>query len=252
MVNRSCPKGLLAMSTACLITSLLSLTPSSAAQKSTAAAASVSKLTVTFDGGQLAKKLNIKIIPKIANSIDDAPFMNGEPEHLRISFDNDKVTDNFEWQRQILIYPLAPYSQLFKGKERVEFDKTVGSLKSIVQKRSAAGVKELPMLPAIESYEVFHSHVKILDYKGGTCVAFITCYAQDEAPFKNGDFFYSYQGLSSDGKYYISLTYPVKAKALKDNTPLKAGIKLLTNLPDKEFTPSLSEIDKMIESISIK
>ncbi|MDR3612078.1 MAG: hypothetical protein P4L53_00835 [Candidatus Obscuribacterales bacterium] len=252
MVNRFYPNALLALSTACLVASLVSLAPGSAAQKNSTAAAGVSKLAVTFDGAHLAKTLNIKIVPKTPNSIDDAPFMNGEPEHLQISFDNDKINDGFDWHRQILVYPLTPYSQLFTGKERTEFDKTVGSLKSIVQKRSAAGVKELPMLPAMESYEVFHSHVKILDYKGGTGVAFITCYAQDEAPFKNGDFFYSYQGLSSDGKYYISLTYPVKAKALKDNTPLKAGIKLLTNLPDKEFTPSLSEIDKMIESISIK
>jgi len=253
MVNRFSPKGLLALSTAYLAASLISLTPCNAAQKtSTAANPSVSKLAVTFDGGHLAKRLNIKVFPKIANSFDDAPFMNGEPEHLRITFDNDEADNNFVWKRQILIYPLASYAQLFKGKERAEFDRTVGSLKSIIQKRSGAGVKEFPMLPAMDCYEVFHSHVKILDYKGGTGVAFLTCYAQDEAPFKNGDFFYSYQGLSSDGRYYIALTYPVKAKALKDNMPLKAGIKLLTNLKADEFTPSLGEIDKMIESISIK
>jgi hypothetical protein len=254
MVKLFCPKGLLALSTICLVSSLVSQLSCHAAQKtSTASAAGVSKLIATVDGGQLAKTIHLKVIPKTANNFDEPPFMNGEPEHLRVSFDSDKITDyGADLQSQLLVYPVAAYAQLFKGKERAEFDKTVASLKSIIQKRTAAGVKELPMLPAVEAYEVFHNHVKILEYKGGTGVAFIACYAQDEAPLKNGDFFYSYQGLSHDGKYYISLTYPVKANKLKDNTPLKTGIKLLTNLQDKEFTPSLSDIDKMIESISIK
>jgi hypothetical protein len=254
MVNLFSSRSSIALGAVCFFSSLLPLTPCSAAQKaSTTAAPAVSKLSVTFDAGPLAKTLHPSVIPETPNNFDEPPFMNGEPEHLRVSFDRDKISDyGADLQRQLLVYPVAAYAQLFKGKEKVEFAKTVSLLKTIVSKRTAAGFKELPMLPAVEAYELFHNHVKILDYKDGSGVAFIACYAQDEAPIKNGDFFYSYQGLSRDNKYYISLTYPVKANKLKDNMPLKTSVKLLSNLQDKEFTPSLSEIDKMIESLSIK
>jgi hypothetical protein len=178
--------------------------------------------------------------------------MNGEPEHLRVSFDNDKLKDySPDLQRELLVYPLPSYAVLFKGKEKVAFDKMVPELKKAIATKSDKGLKAIPMLPAAEAFEVFHNHVKYLDFNKGSGVAFLTSYAQDEAPMKNGDFFYSYQGISNDGKYYLSLQYPVKAPKLPTKATPKAGIDYLAKLPDGEFVPSLSEIDKMIKAITI-
>ena len=179
--------------------------------------------------------------------------MNGEPEHLRLGFDNDKLTDySADLQRELLVYPLPSYAVLFKGKEKAAFDKVVPELKKIIAAKSDKGVKAIPMLPAVEAAEVFHNHVKYLNFKDGSGVAYLTSYAQDEAPLKNGDFYYSYQGISTDGKYYVSLQYPVKAPKLPTTTKLKPGVAYLDKLPDADFVPSLSAIDKMIQSISIK
>lgn len=216
----------------------------------TQAIGSVANLKISVDCGDLAKTVHTKTIKKQANVFDDIPFMNGEPEHLEATFDNDKT--NVDWQRKIVIYPIKQYAQLFKGRERAEFDKTIASLKSIISKGSANGVKALPMLPAIDCYEVFHNHAHLLDCKNGKGVAFIACYGQDEGPLSNGDFFYTYQGISTDGQYYISITYPVNAQKLKKNTPPKEGTKLISDLKENEFTPNLNNIDKMIESITFK
>lgn len=191
-------------------------------------------------------------MPKTPNHYDEPPFMNGEPEHLRVSFDNDNLTDySADTQRQLLVYPLASYAVLFKGKEKVEYDKLVPQLKKIISSKSDKGVKAIPMLPATEAYEVFHNHVKYLDFKKGSGVAFLTCYAQDEAPIKNGDFFYTFQGVTEDGKYYLSLQYPVKAPKLPPKASAKAGTEYLAKLQDAEFVPSLAEIDKLIKAISL-
>jgi hypothetical protein len=108
------------------------------------------------------------------------------------------------------------------------------------------------MLPPAEASQVFHNHVKYLSFKQGSGVAYLTSYAQDEAPIENGNIFYTYQAISADGKYYLSFVYPVKAKNLPKMASVKAGIDYVSKLPDDQFSPSLGEIDKLIQSISIK
>jgi hypothetical protein len=210
-------------------------------------------VSVTVIPGSLAKTIHVKVIPRAANNHDEPPFMNGEPEHFRVQFDNDTLSDysNFG-ERQLLVYPLAHYGALFKGKEKTAFDKDIAQLQAVIAKKSDGGMKHLPILPAVESSQVFHSHVKHLLFKKGKGVAFLSCYAQDDTPINNGDFFYTYQGLSDDGKYYVSLFVPVQAKSLPKDMPSKKATTFLNNLPSNGFTPNLDEIDKMIQTISIK
>jgi hypothetical protein len=140
---------------------------------------------------------------------------------------------------------------LFKGKEKAEFDKMIPQLKKIIASKSDKGVKAIPMLPADEAFEVFHNHVKYLDFNKGSGVAYLTCYAQDEAPIHNGDFYYTFQGITADGKYYLSLQYPVKAPKMPAKGTAKTGTEYLAKLPDAEFVPSLVDIDKMIKAITL-
>jgi hypothetical protein len=234
-------------------TTLLLCAPSSPATDTGSASASMKNLSVTVEGGTLAKTNHTSVISKSANHSDEPPFMNGEPEHISLSFDNDSVKDfDPESHRQLLVYPLPSYAVLFKGKEKAQFDKQLVQSKKILSNKSIDGVKEIPILPAVEAFQVFHNHVKYLPFKQGSGVAFLTSYAQDEAPIENGNIFYTYQGISADGKYYLSLVYPVKANKLPTKASVKVGIAALAKLSDDQFTPSLVEIDKLIQSISIK
>ena len=250
MSNLISTKVLPALTFVCLLTNAFS--PAVRAASPTPAntnSPSVSKLTVTVDTGALAKTTHTKVIPKCANVFDDIPFMNGEPQHVETTFDNDKSVD---WPRKISVYPIAAYAQLFKKKEKLAFDKTVASLKSIIANGNADGVKELPVLPAVDMYEVFRNHTHILNCKNGKGVVAVMCYGQDEGSLSNGDFFYMYQGISTDGRYYVSVTYPVTASKLKKDTPPKAGKALIAGLKENEFTPNLNDIDKLIQSIDFK
>lgn len=225
-----------------------------AVQAKPAASASVLKnVSVSVTPGSLAKSTTIKIVPAVSNVHDEPPFMNGEPEHFRVQFDNDKLSNYTNFlERQLVVYPLAQYGKLFKGKEKVEFDKIVWKLQTVNSKKSDAGMKTLPILPAAEAFEVFHSHVKHLLFKQGKGISYVTCYMQDDAPINDGDYFYTYQGITDDLKYYVSLFVPVKAKGLPKDSPSKKAKEFLNNLPSSSFTPDLDQIDKMVQSISIK
>jgi hypothetical protein len=213
----------------------------------------MSKVKVEVEGGSLAKTTHTNVIPKTANHSDEPPFMNGEPEHISLGFDSDSSNDFApESHRQLLVYPLASYAVLFKGKEKIQFDGQIQQLKKILATKSDHGIKEIPMLPPAEAFQVFHNHVKYLSFKQGTGVAFLTSYAQDEAPIENGNIFYTYQGISADRKYYVSLVYPIKALKLPKIASVKAGVDYVAKMSDDQFAPKLSEIDRLIQTISIK
>jgi hypothetical protein len=101
----------------------------------------------------------------------------------------------------------------------------------------------------------------------------VTQYAQAFYPINNHDLFYHFEGLTSDGQYYIIAILPINAPSLAadDNldSPLPAdGIpfdfnssdpgayfeaitqKLNTTAPEA-FTPSLTALDALINSLKI-
>lgn len=225
--------------------------PASKAAVSTPA--DVANVTLDFVNNGLAKSHKVSTIAETKNNPDEPPYMNGEPKHLRAVFDSDKLTDFTTYlDRQVLVYPVAQFSSLFHGKEKTSFDQLMSDLKKIINTKSTKGIKELPILPSAEASETFHNQVKYLNFKQGSGVAFLSCYQQEDAPINNGDFFYTFQGLTTDGKYYVSVFYPVQAPKLKKNLPSKQGADYLGKLPPTEFVPSLNSIDTLLTSISIQ
>jgi hypothetical protein len=210
------------------------------------------KLTVSLDGTGIAKATQVEIIKKSPNHSDEPPFMNGEPEHLRVKFDSDKLSDYTDYlQRQMLIYPVQAYGALFHGKEKAAFDKIIAQVKTCIATKSDKGLKQMPMLPAADASEVFHNHVHYLPFKQGSGVAFLTCYMQEQDPVKNGDFFYTYQGLTTDGKYFVSFLCPVKAPKLAASSSVKSSIENLNKLSASDFEPSLDVVNRAIQSVSL-
>jgi hypothetical protein len=217
------------------------------------AKSSLNNLAVKFDAAGFAKETHRVVRPKQANHPDEPPFMNGEPERLCVTFDNDKVGEYTDYlQKQLIVYPLQPYSSLFKGKEKAAFDKTISDLKKIIATGSDRGMKQLPILPAAEAYEVFHGQERYIHFKNGSGIAFLSCYAQDSAPIKNGDIFYTFQGMTDDGKHYVSFFCPVKAKSLNENMPEAKGVQFLKAAPHQNFQPQLDVIDKMLQTLSLE
>ena len=215
--------------------------------------APIEKLQCSMDSSALFKKSKQLFVKKSINHADEPPFMNGEPNHLRIQFDNDKLSDYVDYlQRQLLVYPIDSYAQLFHGKEKQAFDKVIPALKKISQTHPATVSPEISCLPTAEAAQLFRSQIKYLKFKNGAGVAFVTRYAQDITPTKNGDLFYTYQGITDDGKYYVALYYPVNAPGLPANAPIKKSTAYLDKLERNKFKPDLDQVDKLIQSISIK
>lgn len=62
----------------------------------------------------------------------------------------------------------------------------------------------LPFLPTPPALQAIRAQAHYVDLPTLSGIAFITTYRQDAFPFMGYEFFYTFQGLSADGQYYVS------------------------------------------------
>jgi hypothetical protein len=180
--------------------------------------------------------------------------MNGTPEHLRFVYDKDQLSMPVLYrERQLLVYPLNAYRELFRNApaEQYKFDNDIRRLKNLILRRpeNAAGI--IPVLPPVESIQLFCSQVRYLDFVGGAGIRFITRYSMEDNPTATENIVYTFQGLTSDGRYYISAFYPITVTALPETVVTLAILNFLNRLAPADFTPDLDKVDGMIKSLQL-
>jgi hypothetical protein len=152
----------------------------------------------------------------------------------------------------------------------------VANMQTILSAKPAAPDK-IPLLPILYAAQVFSTNEKYLSFQNGEGIRFLTEYAQYADPVNNHDLFYTYQGITADGKYWVSAFLPVNAAFLQasaDAVNVPAGgipapamddpnyaanmdayysnmINLLNSTPDASFTPGLDCLDRYIQSLQI-
>ena len=134
----------------------------------------------------------------------------------------------------------------------------------------------LPAIPFFNDQQVFASNVKVISFQNGQGVRFLTQYAQYSAPANNHDLFYEFQGVTRDGAYYIVAILPIRNPMLAETSdagaPLPVGgvpysymidpntdmqlyyrsvTDVLNATPADTFTPTLNQLDQLIQSMSI-
>ena len=172
---------------------------------------------------------------------------------------------------QIFVYPAPGYAAANQ-----KAGESIKRLQVILASPNAPYTNDvLPYIPFINAGQVFAAQEKVLQFNGGSGFRVVTQYASDVSPINNGGLFYHFEGLTSDGKYYIVAILPVNLSFLPvDNNPNSqvpsGGIafprnnasgsdfenyfKQVTNRinatgPD-QFSPSLNALDALIQSIS--
>ena len=127
----------------------------------------------------------------------------------------------------------------------------------------------IPVFPVFPANQTFRAQVRYLDFPSGSGVRFITRYAQDVSPVTNQSVFFTFQGLTSDGQHYVSLFWPVDTSSLPNTDEEALGgqsyeawaqqydaylartVQTLNGLPPDAFTPDLTLLDEMLETLTI-
>lgn len=207
----------------------------------------------------LAQGVKTAIIP--ASQYSDAPIWATNPEFYEIELDGYLLPEHFH-KPVVQVFSIEKYQQVTP-----EVDKTITSLKGFLS-QCPQRPENIPFLPYWNAAQILQTKVSCLDFKNGRGVRFVTQYGQDISPINNYGLFYTFQGLTTDEKYYVSVVLPTTQPDLPpngDNPP--GGWETFSNqytkyiadietqidqYPDESFHPTLILLDDLIKSLEIK
>jgi hypothetical protein len=228
---------------------------------------------VTVELRQVAQSMQGHLRPAVRYDPAVPPALNGEPAHLRFTFDDQPLTVGYGVNLsapQLLIYPVEAYRQIYQVAAIDDLEERINRLQSLLQDRPDSIEGELPVLPDMGATQVITAQVEYLEFAGGSGIRFISYYAQDASPILSGQIFYTFQGLTDDGNYYVAYFQPLATTTLPDSyedsaaaedeaafaenyeTYLRETIQALDEAAPADYSPDLSQLDGLIESLQLQ
>jgi len=196
--------------------------------------------------------------------------LDNAPEHIKFQLDGYKLYDTFHDPR-ILVNPAQEYAAVNEGAGR-----NIAKLQAILSGSAAPTAENLPAIASFNAGQLFAAQIQVIHFANGSGVRFLTEYGQYYATANNHDLFYQFQGLTSDGKYYVLAILPISHPLLAfdenpETVPPTGGISfpgydnpdavnayytsvvtLLNSAAPNGFEPSLTSLDGLIESLNIQ
>lgn len=214
-------------------------------------------LSVALDVNGVAQAFHYEVIPAVSPD-SGGPAWEELPEHIVVTLDGYPVSDHL-MQAQIFIYPAEDLAASeISGSQ-------VAELETLLE--SGQTGERLPYLPVYNAAQVMHARVAFLDFQTGTGIRYLTQFDQAYLPINNNELLYTFQGVTSDGKYYVAVVMPVTLFGLPANAEVSDTlpaeffdnfelyitntVTLLNDQADAEFAPDLSLLDAMIQSIDV-
>lgn len=186
------------------------------------------------------------------------------PEYTEVTLKNYPFTDS-AYTPHIDVFPVLRYRELSPD----IMPAREADLQSLIS-GGPSGSSELPLLPIFNSKQAFSAQVKMIEFQNGKGIRYITQYNQGIVPINNQGMFYTFQGLTADNQYWISIILPISnANLMADgkNPPNGQSMEDFTNsylkyLADttaqlnaqsvESFTPSLAAQDALVNSIVVQ
>jgi hypothetical protein len=177
----------------------------------------------------------------------------------------DYVLQDAFHQPAIYIYPVAEFQALNEGAAE-----TIERLRALQAQRPADPEEPLPFLPIFNAGQFFAARVHYLDFQNGAGVRFLTQYGQAVSPVNSQDLFYTFQGLTADGRYYVAAVLPVShpslpataddSAALDEPAAFAEGFREYITAIEADleaqdpgsFFPGLVLLDELVRSISVQ
>jgi hypothetical protein len=180
------------------------------------------------------------------------------PEHRMFIFNNWSLGESF-LPAQLKVYPVAELRAINPG-----VGESLDSLQAVITSQPADG-GDVVVTDIFNAGQMFLSKVAYLQFQNGRGVRFLTQYGQAISPIGWPMMFYSFQGFTDDGVYYISAMLPVTHPSLPHPDDITLDEAFMNNFEtyrdeleiqlngeqDSTFMPSLILLDEFVESLLV-
>ncbi len=205
------------------------------------------------------------VVPAIAPAdagLTDLPGWTG-PAPAYFQFDLQGYPLAQPWIKpQILVYPIHDFAGV---------NPPAGMIAGILDSELRVVEMQItaqPFLPMWNAGQVFYARPEIKPFENGKGIRYLSCYAQGFVRIDQTCLFYTYQGLSADGNYYVSAILPVDlaglhstdadaqwAAAQTDGSHYTQYINEMRQIigaaQASDFTPNLDTLDQLVTSLNV-
>ncbi len=182
------------------------------------------------------------------------------PARRTISFSGYAIEDHFHTP-MIYVYPLD---------EMINEGKFGGSMAFILRTLlenpgfDLEAEDNLPFLPPFNAAQIFHVLEQRLESEHSRGIRYLTLYSQGIVGIDNYNVFYTYQGLSKDGRYYMAAILPINSSLLSNTQATNEELdqyskyfpayihgmrEMMATHNGGVLTPSLEALDAMMMSL---
>jgi hypothetical protein len=197
-------------------------------------------------------------------------FLGGRPYDLPIFPAENRIA-------QVRVFPTAEFPG-YGDDSPTGFLNQTQALKDLLERgieparcaQPILGEPALPYLPWINMKQTLCAQPEIVEFAGGRGVRYLSYYSQGLNPVLDRELFYTFQGLTDDGQFYVAAFFPVSSGIFPVEPPacprcsepgydpaaewlsvLTEQLNRLNAQPGDQFKPSLAVLDELIQSIRI-
>lgn len=191
---------------------------------------------------------------------EQTPYWAVLPEHVEVAFSDYAQPDSIQMPK-IYVYPVSDLTEM----NQMAADQVNNLQELLVKKPDLATINPLPFMPLFNAQAMFYAQGQYLDFGSGSGIRYLTQYGQAATPVTNQELFYTFQGLTDDGAYYVAAVFPVAQSDLpadmaSADTSFSANFEAyiqgvqdaLTTAASSSFTPNLDDLDNMVSTITIQ
>jgi hypothetical protein len=196
---------------------------------------------------------------------EDVPEWAWIPAHIRLSFEGYALPETFHEPR-ILVF----------SSEDLAVNEMLQGIAADIQRvlaekpdRPVGVFQTAGILPPMNAGHMMNTpQVAYFDFQNGTGVRFLTQMGQAYYPINNRDLFYTFQGMTHDGRYYVAAILPISHPSLPadgseipgddfnafaenfDTYAAEIAAQLDAEAADS-FAPSIVLLDEMMQSLEV-
>lgn len=215
----------------------------------------------TVDAALGVSNVEAQTMPSSAD-VEGGAYWELLPDYVEFSFDGFMGAEEVDFLALVNVYPVRELEALREDVAEVVTPE-IDLLRTLLEERPEfETVEDVPYLPLMNAAQVLWAQPQYLDFDGGSGVRYVTVFQQAPDAITGERLIYTFQGLTDDGEYYISASFPVSAPPLvadpvaydveMDNNAYRAEvIARLNPLAEEEFTPDLTLLDNLVRSLVV-
>ena len=139
-----------------------------------------------------------------------------EPRHVDFTFDSGPEG----WKPTVDVFPLTDFPKMWAKDRSAAKDMVdeIQDLKTVLKNKDFRVNHQIPYLRYIDAHQDFQAHVKTGSFPNGNGIFFVTYWDTEVILINNDHLRYVFEGITSDGKYYVLAEIPISLSFLDDVT----------------------------------